>query len=412
MLKASWESFFNTLERKKGFAKINELLVRLLSIVCFPFLYILLTIINIFKEVRIGFLFNRRFGHLALNTDLHLRRLQLGATPNNVFYIFFAYEPANQQLVRMFQREMNIINNEFLSKLFSPICFFRTKFCYELPFNANEFKEFNDASSSLNFTKGEEEFAKSELKKMNINENDWYVCIFARDNKYGETAFPTMNQSSEEHRNADIDDYIKAVKFIVDKGGYVIRMGSDVVKEFSYKHPRVIDYAVNYRSDFMDIYLPAHCYFYLGTSSGGVEIVKVFDRPQAAVNWMPIGSATFGKNEIFIPKKVIYKDSELEVPFIKQLAILGDLVVKFGDTPEDILLKNNMVLKNNSKDEILALVVEMYERLNNDFQQTDKYREKFDRYHEILSAKNHWCSNVYTPIGQQFLLSMKLDEND
>jgi putative glycosyltransferase (TIGR04372 family) len=234
--------------------------------------------------------------------------------------------------------------------------------------------------------------------------------MFARDNQYANTTSSKLDHSSENHRDADIDDYIEAVKFIIEKGGYVVRMGSVVAKEFSYKHPKIIDYAISHRSDFMDIYLPANCYFYLGTSSGGVEIVKVFDRPQAAVNWMPIGSATFGKNEIFIPKKVVYKETGEEVPFDKLMTLLGKLIVRFGDSPDQILEDNHMRLQNNTPEEILELVKEMYARLSGTYIETDAYKEKFEHYHHILSANNHWCSNVYTPIGQDFLLKMKLTE--
>jgi len=407
-LKVQFRSFMDTLESKKGFEKIIELFTRVLSLIIFLIIYIVLLIIEPFKKVRIGFLYNRRFGHLALNTDIHLRNLQLGAIPKDRLYIFFAFKPANNQLLKMFKRKMNIVESEFLSKLVSPICFFNTRFCQRLPFEANEYREFNEANATLEFTKDEELVGKSELKKMGIGENDWFVCMFARDDQYAKTAFPTMDHSPDEHRNADIDDYNEAVKFIVEQGGFVIRMGSNVAKEFTFKHPKVIDYAVYYRNDFMDIYLPAHCRFYLGTSSGGVEIVKVFDRPQVAVNWMPIGSATFGKNDIFIPKNVVYKESGISVPFAVQMKLLGNILVSFGDAPEEILSSNGMLVKNNTPDEILEVVKEMYNRVNGNHIVHEEYNKKFKEYHDILSDADHWCKNVKTPLGQTFLLKMKL----
>ena len=75
-------------------------------------------IINLVYKVKIGFLYNERLGHLVLNTDLFLRRIQLGLIPNDVKYIFFVYNPANKQIVTMFKRVLTVIESEFFCKIF------------------------------------------------------------------------------------------------------------------------------------------------------------------------------------------------------------------------------------------------------------------------------------------------------
>ena len=49
---------------------------------------------------------------------------------------------------------------------------------------------------------------------------------------------------------------------LAEKGYWVFRMGKAVEDVFNVEHPRVIDYAQsNERSDFLDIWLMANCYF-------------------------------------------------------------------------------------------------------------------------------------------------------
>jgi putative glycosyltransferase (TIGR04372 family) len=391
---------------------IFEILMRVISIIAFPVIYLFLLTIEPFKKIKFCFLYNRRFGHLLQNTDLFLRNKQLGLIPDNVYYLFFSYKPANNQIVKMFKRNMNIINNEFFYKLFAPFGFFRTRFYEPLPFSSNEDYEFNKANTSLFFTDEECIAGRGELRKMGIGENDWYVCIFARDEVYANTRFGNIDHSSTDHRNGDIDSYIDAVKYIIDKGGFVIRMGYKVSKKFGYKNPKFIDYAIKYRSDFMDIYLTANCYFFIGTSAGGSDAARVFDKPLAGVNWLPIGSAPFGKNEIFISKKVVNKDSKLPVPFERQINILGDVLVQFGSSPEDILQENNMELESNTPEEILELAKEMFDRLNKNFTSDSEYERKLKQFNVILVDSNHWCSNFKQTPGKEFLMKMELHNTE
>ena len=65
---------------------------------------------------------------------------------------------------------------------------------------------------------------------------------------------------------------------------------------------RIIDYATTCRSDFMDIYLSAHCRFFLGNNSGLFVVSSIFDRPVALANFFPIGMMPFHEFDYLIPK--------------------------------------------------------------------------------------------------------------
>ncbi len=391
--------------------QILDIVIRILSLLLFPFLYTVLFLIKPFKKIKIGFLFNRRLGHLAVNTDWFLRNQKLKQENDNYYYLFFAYKPANEQLVKMFQRELNIINNEWLSKLFSPIGFFNTQFSQPLLIDgSSEAFEFSNIDSLLTFTKEENNLGKSELLKMGIKENDWYVCIFARDDRYSKEEFHNIDHSSTDHRNGDIDSYTSAVKYIIEQGGFVIRMGYKVSKRFGYQHKKVIDYAVDYRSDFMDIYLAANCRLFIGTSAGGSDVHYVFDTPFVGVNFVPIGTAPYGKNDIYIPKSLQYKKTGKTVPFEVQIKTMKDQIVSFGISPEDTIDNYGMELIDNTPDQILNVVKERMDRLNNVWKDDYAHKEKLDDLNSILDENNHWSRGFRHNIGSDYLVKMDLRE--
>jgi len=131
--------------------------------------------------------------------------------------------------------------------------------------------------------------------------------------------YPGLNYIAEDiHRNSDINTFSDAIELILGQGGIVVRMGSIVTQELTYKHPRVIDYPHSgIRSDFLDVFLAAHCRFFLGTTSGICDLSVVFDVPNLRVNFTPPGGAPWGKESLFIPKRVHSKFTGKYVSFDK-----------------------------------------------------------------------------------------------
>jgi putative glycosyltransferase (TIGR04372 family) len=400
-------------QKQKGRTLIEiglEVLLRALSLLLFPFFYFLLSIFSIVQPIKIGFLFHERIGHLALNTDLYLRRRFLGViSTTSEYHIFFVYSPANKQLVKMFSRQMILIDSSFLSKLLTPLGFFRTSFHIELPFFANEYNEFNSAPPQISFTSEEEERGGAFLKKIGLVQGEWYVCIFARDNNYYKQQHSHADLTFSAHRNADINTYEIAIRAILDAGGWVIRMGSSVEKKISYKHPRVIDYATNYREDFLDIYITSRARFFVGTPSGASDISTLFDIPYVGVNVVPIGYAPFGKHSIFIPKRVVYKSNGVEVPLQLQLEAFTENQVQATINMIEELDKQGWQFCDNKPEEIADAVIEMLDRLTGKFQLDLEYERALEWYSKTLPKTNNYRFNK-SPICRKMLLTMHLPE--
>jgi len=69
-------------------------------------------------------------------------------------------------------------------------------------------------------------------------------------------------------RNANISDYTDAMRAIVARGGWCIRVGDPTMRPLD-PIPGVVDYArSSSKSDWMDLFLCARCRFFLGNTSG------------------------------------------------------------------------------------------------------------------------------------------------
>lgn len=386
-----------------------ELAIRALSMVIFPIVYVLLSICALIRPIRFGFLYHERLGHLALNTDLYLRRRYLGLLPQNEVHVFFVYAPANRQLVRMFAREMMLVNSTFLAKLLAPVGLLRTRFWIPLPFIGNEFKEFNGAPPQIQFTRQEQQRGRDCLSHMGLDSDAWYVCIFARDHQYYKVFSPNTDVTFSDHRNADINTYELAIKAILDAGGWVIRMGSCVESPLAFKHPRVVDYASTCREDFADVYVTAHARLFIGTTSGASDMAVLFDIPFVGVNWVPIGYAPFGKHSIFIPKRIVTLESGKQVAMSEQLhAFIGNQV-SAAIIPEQMLEQRGWRFVDNTPEEIRDAVVEQLQRLAGSFEPDNEYQQALDSYEAILPATNIYRPNR-SPMARAMLLSLDLTE--
>ena len=107
---------------------------------------------------------------------------------------------------------------------------------------------------------------EKKLIEMGVPKNTWFVTLHVREpepNYRGET----INNSEENFRNANPENYIGAIKEIISKGGYVLRMGSSGISKLQ-NITGLIDYAnSNYKSELMDVYLGATSKFCIANSS-------------------------------------------------------------------------------------------------------------------------------------------------
>lgn len=118
------------------------------------------------------------------------------------------------------------------------------------------------------------------LRKMGLSESDWFVALHIRSSGFHYEG----KRSIQTHRNAEVEDYIPAIKAITSQGGWVIRMGDATMNPLPFMD-RVIDYPhTEFKSEQCDIFLAATARFFLGTTSGLTNAVISLGTPCLLVN--------------------------------------------------------------------------------------------------------------------------------
>ena len=96
--------------KKKDYSSLNMAFLytafRFLGLIFAVPVILILWILKPILWIKVGGLDYGRIGHLALNTDLFLRRRQLGIYPNGPYYCFISNPNnlANSQLLKMWKR--------------------------------------------------------------------------------------------------------------------------------------------------------------------------------------------------------------------------------------------------------------------------------------------------------------------
>src|SRR3990167_2744205 len=234
----------------------------------------------------------------------------------------------------------------------------------------------------LSFTISEKKQGIKFLSDLGIPDGSPYVCLFVRDSAYLSKYFPDRDWSYHNYRDCDIDNFRKAALFLADLGYYVIRMGKVVLKSLDVNHEKVIDYAnCSIRSDFCDIYLTAHCDFFISTPSGLDGVAQIFRRPILLVN-MPIfvpGCLDYWyPSKLFITKKFFDRTRNKFIS-LKELDNVLLNTVNFQKTSEDL----NWIPIENDEDEILEAVREMV----NSFEKKNEEDSLSNPLHGLLKTQ-------------------------
>ena len=367
-----------------------------------------LYIIKPFKPVKLLLINYDRIGHLAINTDLFLRRLQLAKTPEKrILYLGISGKPANQQLLRMFKRIFPIIENTPLRIILSYSVLKNSGVCEIVKLHTNEYYAFNNAEPSLYFAASEEEEGKELLNKMGIGDSSWLVCFHGRDsvylsNQWNQYYGSSVDWSYHDYRDCDIKNYLEAAKYIASLGGFAVRMGYSVAEELpDLNNPRIIDYASYYRTDFGDIYLPAKCKFFLGSACGPLAIPTIFNVPVACANFIPLGYAPFRAEDLYIPKKLWSVEKKRFLTFRE---ILESEVANYAFSQQ--YAEAGLEVVENTAEEILDLAKEMNERLDGNLEYTEEDKELQIRFRSLFQPHLHSYGSPVR-IGAEFLRQNK-----
>lgn len=360
--------------------------------------------------VRVGYLYSSRIGHFAGNTELYLCELDAGINKPNVKFIdlFFVNEAvSNNHLMKMWKRELIFLPKlilypiHFLTRVIPQGYLHRTGIPSQHDRDIHNL--FDQYPPHLMFTAEEEDQGRSKLLEMGIHPDEKFVCLNVRDSAF----LSSPRYIYHSYRDCTIDNYLYTAEKLAESGFKVIRMGAKVNNQFVSDNFGVIDYATNgMRSEFMDIFLGAKCYFTLTTGSGWDCIPYIFRRPMVYAPLMPFGLfSTYSPKFIGIFKHhfLIAKNRELT---LDEIFSTGLAYAQYTEEFDVAGIK----LVEPTKEEIWEVTNEMTQLIENNFK-TDKqdipYREKiveyFDRYPKKGVNGKPLHGEIMARIGINFL---------
>lgn len=228
------------------------------------------------------------------------------------------------------------------------------------------------------------------LAAMGIPSGAWYVCLHVRSR-----GFKSAHEGLHDTLNADITTYDSAIETIVQRGGWVIRMGDPSMPRLPPRNG-VVDYAHGpQKADWMDVFLCGTCRFYIGTSSGLGYVPNLFGVPCVFTNWFPTGTRPLNSTDIFIPKLHWYDDLNEYVPFAESLA------PPLGHIHANRTLRALRVsLKDNTREDLRDIVVEMLDRLGGEATYTDE-DERVQARFDAVAAHSRSFGNAR--VGRDFI---------
>jgi len=292
-----------------GLTPIRVALWWFLAFFSAPFLLLILLISPIYR-IRFGYIDARRIGHFCFDLGYFIFQDNNRRSPKRIAHVFFLEGP---------------VSNVFLERLTKHYFFVHP--LARIPFwILNEFPNgLGLISKPQRIISGSRDtngvFAKSSfqirlldrhnstghryLESCGVDPSDKWVCLCVRDSAYLDTFYQKTEGDWAYHdfRDSDIDSYLEAAEYLAEQGVKVFRMGKAVTKPMVSSHPNIIDYASSeHRSDLLDVWLVANCYFCMSTNLGLDAVSQVFKRPLLIVNALPLIHMQSYHESIFVPK--------------------------------------------------------------------------------------------------------------
>jgi putative glycosyltransferase (TIGR04372 family) len=202
-------------------------------------------------------------------------------------------------------------------------------------------------------------------KRWGMKPTDWYVCLHVREPSH----YLEIDGTGQTHRNADIRNYLAAIRHITERGGWVIKLGSRRSPRLP-RMSRVIDYSrSSFKSDLMDLYLIRNAKFFIGTTSGLTNVAISFGTPCALVNCITSDAQPWSGNVRFALKPVL----TLGGPLSQRQMTTAPWRWRLFDAAVIHRHRGNAI--DNSSEEILETVREVDALVE---QRSEAYEQRFD----------------------------------
>lgn len=378
---------------KRKIAVCRELgLARLVLLPLAAFFVAILLALSKVMKVRVHQAQNVRIGHFTV--PMALRYLELSKSNNklrgrgiNIFAVR-SVTSSNVFLEKMWKRKVRLISGNLgwlIVNLFERIP--NNQVCIETT-DFDTTGLLAQFPPCLTFKPKEILRGMNFLNSLGFEEGQKFVCLHVRDSSYLQKSnylgySSRHDWSHHDYRNSKISTYVAAAKALADMGYVVFRMGAVVEKPLVSKHPLIIDYASNgMRTEFLDIFLGAHCTFCVSTGSGWDSIPQIFRRPSLYVNLLPIFPISCVVRDLLIYPKIL-QDRVTKVTLGLAEIVKRDIQTKHETNCYE---SAEVEFRDLSSDELVEAVTEMAARVEGTFIETPAQKQMQAKLKHIFST--------------------------
>ncbi|NDV26670.1 TIGR04372 family glycosyltransferase [Desulfovibrio sp. JC010] len=367
-------------------------------------LALLIKTVSMLKPLRVAEIYSSRLGHLVLDCELYLAEKELGRHDGYLdLFCFKDGQVANKALGKLFSRRMRICRWD--RYLLQAVRFFNLREKHELLMNTRKISFARDyecltrqTDTHVSFTPDEIERGRSELAALGLDADRPHICLLGRDNAFLQQTMPESDGDMQEPRNMDIVTFKAGAEELLRLGYNVIRIGNIVQEPLKIDHPNFVDYATcGKQNDFMDIYLPATCKFFVGVQSGPMHVANMFRVPCLRVNTARLEVIEYCSPEDLALFKLIRSKSTGRILNISEI-----ISAKISKWPIENFADSDFEVIDNTEEELLEAMREMHLRTNGEWRATAEERELQSRYFSYLKVSD--CNSRFeTPISAYFL---------
>lgn len=322
-----------------------------------------------------------RIGHLALEM-FYLRNIFNENEFKTTVITYPSRFAANNAVYEIVMRGVNVIHSTDQKLIRSGI--------YNLdPLRRDFFTRFHQREPIFNFSLLESEIEKGNQLRdsFNIPRTAPIVTLHVREPGY------LTHLTYHSYRDNNIQNYVSAIKYLIERGFYVVRLGDKTMKPAIVPPPQLIDAPFHPAySDFVDPYFIAMSKFYVGAASGPLNLAQGFGIPVLHTN-CPIQADIWGnKNDLLVFKK--YYSHELGRYLTYEEIILSS--APGFNTSEEFEQAGIQVIEN-SPEEILLPVKEMNARLNGTYSPAPEFEEINQRLRIIHESAHYYHKEFANP---------------
>jgi putative glycosyltransferase (TIGR04372 family) len=344
-----------------------------------------------------------RIGHLCVEPDCYIKEEILGMHKKYKAVILAPRgKVANEHMLSYWESYIRIIRSPLLCTILKPLSDNRfttyNVHRYASPVNTaaafpriQRIYDKRGGKPLLSFTDCDSRRGWELLRTYGMPPDAWFVCVHSREENY----IPGEGQT---YRNADITSYLLAMEAIIERGGWVIRLGDPSMKEIP-TNKYIIDYAhLDNKSDWMVVFLCATCKFFLGSASGLCMISSTFGIPSAIANQAPVSvTLPYLRKDIGIPKLLYSLTKNRYLTFAE---ILGSPIGNFRY--DSLYKKANISVIDNTAEDIKALAMEMLDSIDGKMVYTAEDNVLQGRFKSLMNA-THYSYRSVSRIGREFL---------